>query len=258
MKTEKRKMTLAKFLEYAKSEVKKLEANPDPERSALLSAAMEKSTEAKSDEEFEVEVIVEEAPTIDLTEVNAKLDEIKEKVSKLEAGTVEKATHDVMIVKQGLAVELAVELLTAYQQKINDLSEKLQSGGDDIDRDKLWDTFSSWSVEDAVANALTTLGKSENAPDEAVASEVGEALKAAFAAKTAATPAPAPVADDDPAPAIEKVDTCKQCGADMAGADVCPECGWKVGTEVKTEKRRLTSNTIGDFPSRYTGKTQED
>lgn len=251
MKTEKRKMTLAKFLEFAKSEVEALEANPNPERSALLKSNMEKSTEAKTaDEEFEVEVALDEsAPPMDLSEISAKLDKIDAAVSKFEDGMVEKAGFDAMVIKQGIAVDLAVELLTAYQAKIADLSAKLEAGGADLTQDAAWDYLRSWEIESAVSNALTALGKAETPPDEAMTSEVGDALKVAFTAKFDAIKAAVEAA------AAAKVDTCEQCGAAMAGADVCPECGWKVGDVVKIKKGNPSTF---QYSSRFTGKTEEN
>lgn len=259
MKTEKRKMTLAKFLEFAKSEVEALEANPNPERSALLKSNMEKSTEAKTaDEEFEVEVALDEpAPPMDLSEISAKLDKIDAAVSKFEDGMVEKAGYDAMVIKQGIAVDLAVELLTAYQAKIADLSAKLEAGGADLTQDSAWDYLRSWEIESAVSNALTALGKAETPPDEAMTSEVGDALKAAFTAKFDALKAAVEAAKiaADEAAAAAKVETCAQCGAAMAGADVCPECGWKVGDAVKAEKRGDPA-TFG-YDTRFTGKPKK-
>jgi len=255
MKTEKRKMTLAKFHEFAKSEVEALEANPNPERSALLKANLTKSSEATTpDAEFEVEVAIDEpAPPMDLSEISEKLDKIDAAVSKFEAGMVEKAGYDAMVVKQGIAVDLAIELLTAYEAKVADLSAKLQAGGEDIERDDLWNTLSTWDLETAISNALTALGKSETPPDEALTTEVSEALKAAYTVKSDAIKAAAEAAKE--AAGTAKVDTCAQCGADMGGADVCPECGWKVGTATKRGK---TPAAIGNYPSRYKGEKPQE
>jgi len=260
MKTEKRKMTLAKFLEFVKSEVEALAANPNPERSALLKDNMTKSAVAKTpDEEFEVEVALDEpAPPMDLSEISAKLDKIDAAVSKFEEGMVEKAGFDAMVIKQGIAVDLAVELLTAYQAKIADLQAKLEAGGEDLTSGAAWDYLSSWGIESAVENALTALGKAETPPDEAMTSEVGDALKAAFTAKFDAIKAAVEAAKiaADEAAAAAKADTCEQCGADMKGADVCPECGWKVGDVVKTEKRGDPSTFRYD--TRFTGEPKEN
>lgn len=259
MKTEKRKMTLTEFHKFATSEVDALLTNPSEERSALLKANLAKSSEAATpDAEFEVEVAIDEpAPPMDLSEISAKLDKIDAAVSKFEAGMVEKAGYDAMVIKQGIAVDLAIELLTAYEAKVADLSAKLQSGGDDLERGDLWDALSTWDLETAISNALTALGKAETPPDETLTSEVSDALKAAHAVKSEAIKAAAEAAKE--AAEAAKVDTCAQCGAAMAGADVCPECGWKVGDPVKSEKRKRTSTTVGDYPSRYKGeKPKED
>jgi rubrerythrin len=267
MKIEKKKMTLAQFAEFAKAEADAMAAAPDAERAALLRANLAKAaTVEKADAEFEVDVAVAPdagAPALDLSGIAAKLDKIDAAVAAFAGGVTAKALYDGVVAKQGIAMQLAVELLTAYQAKVAGLVAQLQAGGSDLDRDKVWSALSSYDVGEAVNMALAAVGKAEGAPDATATAEVGEVLKAALIARAASDAEATRLAAEaakkaaDEAAAKAKADaeaaakgTCEQCGAAMADdAEVCPECGWKRGTPVSKRAHR--------YPDRYDGAKKE-
>jgi len=241
MKTEKKTMTLAKFTEFAKSETDALMAKPNADRATVLKANFEKASKVeKADAEFEIEVLAEEPVPVDLTAINAKLDKIDAAVAAFASGVTAKAAFDAVVTKQGIAVSLAVELLSAKSVE------------------------GEYDIGAAVVAACDALGKSETPPDAAMVAEVGEAVKSAYTVKAdaakvsdeAAKKAAEEKAKADAAAAAAKADTCEQCGASMGGEDVCPECGWKKGTPVD-KKAAKRSTAVGSYKDRYTGKAAE-
>jgi ribosomal protein L40E len=257
MRTEKRKMTLVELTKHNCAEAEALVAQPDPARAAILKASLEAAAKAEPGAEIEVDVPAPDPVAADLAAVHAKLDKLASAVEAFAGGVTAKAAYDAVVAKQGVAVNLAVEMLTAYVARIQGIAAQLQAGGADIDKESLWGAFRSYNVEEAVENALTVLGKAEGA-DAAVLAEVGSTLKAAFVAKTGADDAAKKAADEaaakaaadkaaaDAAATDEEV--CKQCGAKMKKTDtVCSACGWERGTPVTTAKAHK-------FPPRYLPK----
>ncbi|MDD5542899.1 MAG: hypothetical protein PHX83_06960 [Acidobacteriia bacterium] len=243
MKTEKKMMTMAQFTEFAKSETDALLAKPNADRATVLKANFEKASKVeKADAEFEIEVLAEEPVPVDLTAINAKLDKIDAAVAAFASGVTAKAAFDAVVAKQGIAVSLAVELLSAKSAE------------------------GEYDIGAAVVAACDALGKSETPPDAAIVSEVGEAMKSAYAVKAeaakSADEAAKKAAEEEAAKKAKeeedakKADTCEQCGAAMGGEDVCPECGWKKGTPVD-KKAAKRSTAVGTYKDRYTGKADK-
>jgi hypothetical protein len=257
MRTEKRKMTLVELTKHNCAEAEALVAQPDPARAAILKASLEAAANAEPGADIEVDVPAPDQVAVDLAAVHAKLDKLASSVEAFAGGVTAKAAYDAVVAKQGVAVNLAVEMLNGHIMAVQEIAGKLQAGGDDIERKELWEKLGAYNVEQAVENALTALGKAEGA-DAAVLAEVGSTLKAAFVAKTGADDAAKKAADEaaakaaadkaaaDAAATDEEV--CKQCGAKMKKTDtVCAACGWERGTPVTTAKAHK-------FPPRYLPK----
>ncbi len=248
MRTETRKMTVVEFAKYAMTEAAALVSAPDADRAAVLKAAMKVAAEATDPSaEIEVQVAAADPAALALAAVHTKLDKIEAAVASFAGGVTAKALYDAVVAKQGIAVQLALELLAAHQTKVAALAQQIQAGGADLDKDKIWAALRTYDIEEAVGNALTVLGKAEGA-DAAALAEIGAVYKTGLAEKltktapaptdppAAGTPPAAPAAGDPPAAApVTQADddVCKQCGAKMEkGVDVCPACGWTRGTAV--------------------------
>lgn len=183
MKTEKRFLPFKEASQLLKGEADSVKINPTPERAKLLKRnaevldGLQKAYGGQVPEEVKVPLEVmlpPDAPAVSTARLEKRIDDLTTLVQQLVTKSSEPAAPEgdsadeaeLTAKQQGVALQLAGELLSGFAKRLIALKSKMDSG-QSVTNDEVSEAFKGhWQIRDAVQMASVAMAKSETPPAE--------------------------------------------------------------------------------------------